>query len=523
MKNFIRIAILMLQGALLQAQVPQLINYQAVARNSQNVLLTNQNISVRFSVREVGSNGTVVYRETHAVTTNAFGLFSCELGGGSPLSGVFSAIDWASADHFLEIEIDPAGGNTYVSLSTSQLKSVPYSLFADRSGTSLHAETADVADSLAGFSPSQIPQVYHWLIHDADSNTFVTAATSQNANNNTVQVTLNGNLHYTLFPLRMDVFHGGGNTLIGDNAGRLVDHNISGIFGDQNTFVGAQAGYSGERVNRNTYIGYRAGYLDTSGFANVFLGGLAGAGFRGGSSNVFVGYGTGQNMRGGNNNVLIGNTTTAYNMPTGNYNIILGSTAAYNATSHANVILGHNAASKVTGGGNNTLIGYNSNLLDSNFSNSTALGNEAIVQASNAMRFGNNSVTRWGFGTDVAANRALQVGSSSSNGNGAYLTIGGVWTNASDRNLKEDITEVHTASILEKVMQLSISRWKYSGTEEYHIGPMAQDFHALFNVGTDNVSISTIDPAGVSLAAIQELVIYIRALEQRIAELENRR
>lgn len=523
MKKFVLVFVLLLQGYLLYAQAPQLVNYQAVARNSQNVLLTNQNISVRFSVREVSNNGMVVYRETHAVTTNAFGLFSCELGGGSPLSGVFSAIDWASADHFLEIEIDPAGGSNYISLSTSQLKSVPYSLFADRSGAATHAVTADVADSLAGFSPSQIPQAYHWLIHDADSNTFVTAATSQNADNNTVQITLDNTLRYTFLPLRMDVFHGGGNTLIGDNAGRLVDHNLSGIFGDQNTFVGAQAGYNGASVNRNTYIGYRAGYSDTTGFANVFLGGTAGLNFRGGSSNVFVGYGTGQNMRGGNNNVLIGSTTTAYNMFTGNYNIILGSTAAYNATSSDNVIMGHNAASKVTAGGGNTLIGYNANLLDSNFSNSTALGNGAIVQASDAMRFGNNGVIRWGFGTDVAANRALQVGSSSVNGNGAYLTTGGVWTNASDRNLKEDITDVHTSSILEKVMQLPISRWKYTGTEEYHIGPMAQDFHALFNVGTDNTSISTIDPAGVSLAAIQELVIYIRVLEKRIEELENRR
>jgi hypothetical protein len=46
----------------------------------------------------------------------------------------------------------------------------------------------------------------------------------------------------------------------------------------------------------------------------------------------------------------------------------------------------------------------------------------------------------------------------------------------------------------------------YKGTDnEYHIGPMAQDFHAAFNVGLNNTSISTIDPAGVALIGIQEL------------------
>ena len=60
---------------------------------------------------------------------------------------------------------------------------------------------------------------------------------------------------------------------------------------------------------------------------------------------------------------------------------------------------------------------------------------------------------------------------------------------------------------MEKIDQLPISMWNYKaeGTVVKHIGPTAQDFHALFGVGDDDKTISTIDPAGIALAAVQEL------------------
>ncbi len=52
---------------------------------------------------------------------------------------------------------------------------------------------------------------------------------------------------------------------------------------------------------------------------------------------------------------------------------------------------------------------------------------------------------------------------------------------------------------------MDISRWKYIGTNEYHIGPIAEDFYSAFEVGVNNKSISTIDPAGVALLGVQAL------------------
>ncbi len=111
---------------------------------------------------------------------------------------------------------------------------------------------------------------------------------------------------------------------------------------------------------------------------------------------------------------------------------------------------------------------------------------------------------------------------------GAYLSGNGTtWTNASDKYQKENFTDIDSEDLLEKISELPISRWNYKDEDETvtHIGPMAQDFYALFGVGADDVSISTIDPAGIALAAIQELIKKskrVDALEQNNRELNKR-
>ncbi len=90
---------------------------------------------------------------------------------------------------------------------------------------------------------------------------------------------------------------------------------------------------------------------------------------------------------------------------------------------------------------------------------------------------------------------------------GAHLTSGGVWTNASDENLKENFQQVDGAELLEKIEELPINQWNYKSEsdEVTHIGPTAQDFQKIFGIGGDNKTISTIDPSGIALAAIKEL------------------
>ena len=76
----------------------------------------------------------------------------------------------------------------------------------------------------------------------------------------------------------------------------------------------------------------------------------------------------------------------------------------------------------------------------------------------------------------------------------------------SDRNAKENFKPVQPAEVLAKVAALPISEWQFKTDPSMrHIGPMAQDFYAAFQVGPDDKHIATVDADGVALAAIQGL------------------
>ncbi len=86
----------------------------------------------------------------------------------------------------------------------------------------------------------------------------------------------------------------------------------------------------------------------------------------------------------------------------------------------------------------------------------------------------------------------------------------------SDRNLKENFTPVSPSDVLAKVVALPISSWNFKGDSATpHVGPMAQDFHAAFGLGTDDKHIATVAADGVALAAIQGLN---QKLEEQRAE-----
>lgn len=83
-------------GASVQAQAPKLFNYQAIARNADGSVIANQAVGIQFSVLDGSEGGTVVYRETQTRTTNAFGLFTAQIGAGIVKSGSKDSINWGS-------------------------------------------------------------------------------------------------------------------------------------------------------------------------------------------------------------------------------------------------------------------------------------------------------------------------------------------------------------------------------------------------------------------------------------------
>ena len=137
-----------------------------------------------------------------------------------------------------------------------------------------------------------------------------------------------------------------------------------------------------------------------------------------------------------------------------------------------------------------------------------------------------SAVVVLGYDGLTTASLKLQVVSSGTanpieHSSGAHLTAGGVWTNASDANLKENFRPVDGAELLEKIEELPVSEWNYKVESDAvtHIGPTAQDFQKVFGVGENDKSISTIDPSGIALAAIKELSKQNRELKDQNAKL----
>ena len=141
------------------------------------------------------------------------------------------------------------------------------------------------------------------------------------------------------------------------------------------------------------------------------------------------------------------------------------------------------------------------------------------------LRAGVNHSSNWrvsgGFRIFTASNLStgvtIQSGASVSNwgqsnavistSTGAFLSTGGVWTNASDVNRKHLFENISGEDILLKLRHLPITRWSYRSENDNikHIGPMAQDFYAAFGLGNDEKSIGTVDADGVALASIKAL------------------
>jgi hypothetical protein len=121
------------------AQVPQKFNYQAVVRNNTGVIVTNQKISIKIEVLQIDSNQTsVLYAETHTPTTNTYGLFNIQIGGGSIVSGNISSMNWGAGNKHLRTSVDLTGGNNFVIMGTSPLVSVPYAQYAIKADTALY-------------------------------------------------------------------------------------------------------------------------------------------------------------------------------------------------------------------------------------------------------------------------------------------------------------------------------------------------------------------------------------------------
>lgn len=119
------------------SQAPEMFKYQAVVRNSNGGIVSNQLVSLQLEILQGGTTGMPVYTETFELISNGYGLVNLGIGTGLTMDD-FSMIDWANGTYFMRTSIDLTGGTTYTVMGTSQFLSVPYAL---------HSETAQYVNN----------------------------------------------------------------------------------------------------------------------------------------------------------------------------------------------------------------------------------------------------------------------------------------------------------------------------------------------------------------------------------------
>jgi hypothetical protein len=168
----------------------------------------------------------------------------------------------------------------------------------------------------------------------------------------------------------------------------------------------------------------------------------------------------------------------------------------------------------------------------------SSVNNEFAIRASGGVRLATSYLLVSGAGNEQAymggdgAGGDVEIGSRNAaimnvgfwnTGAGSHMNLYALSLNpTSDRNAKENFIPIDSQAMLEKVASLPLTEWNYKADAGIkHIGPMAQDFYAAFNIGPDDKHIATVDADGVALAAIQGLNQKLKQeLARKDAEIE---
>ncbi|OFX25215.1 MAG: hypothetical protein A2041_02115 [Bacteroidetes bacterium GWA2_31_9b] len=396
--------------ALIQAksQVPEKFNYQGILRNSSGELIENTNISVKLSILAGSASGDVKYSESHSVSTNNFGQFSVQVGGGSVLSGVFSEIDW-SEQMYIKTEVANPVGSSFIEMGVVQLISVPYSLYSnkakvldnnalyftntdtlfavkDHDGNIVFAVFPDgakvyvnevVKGSVGGFavsgrSPTKLGEELEYLHVTPDSTRiYVNDSISTKGSVGGFAVSgrsptkgaSNDYLFVTKDSTRIFTKDSAGGFSVKDQSnGKLTSYMA---LTPLNYFIGHESGLkvTFDALNPgmgkyNTFFGFEAGKNTVSGFKNIFIGNMAGHNNVSGGWNIFIGNNAGYSSSSGLSNIFIGDQA-GYNFDNGVQNVFIGNESGYYSSTNVfnNLFVGNSAGRSNVSGNYNTYIG----------------------------------------------------------------------------------------------------------------------------------------------------------------------
>jgi hypothetical protein len=320
--------------------------------------------------------------------------------------------------------------------------------------------------------------------------------------------------------------------------------------GSFNTGTGYSALYSNSTGADNSATGHNALYYNTTGNNNTATGSHALHSNSSGSNNTANGIQALINNSDGVGNTAVGafallNNTTAdqnaaigswalYTNTTGEYNLALGSSALYSNTSGArNMALGSYALYRNTTGLNNVGVGEYAGYGNQTGSNNVFLGRAAglFEIGSNKFYVASNTIRPLLYGefSETAANNKLGIGQNTVPAgdaiavwNGAHLTTGGVWTNASSRELKQDILPLSLADAAAALESLAPVRYVYRNSpDEEYLGFIAEEVPDLV-ASNDRKSLSPMDIVAVLTTVTKEQKAEIATLRDHLAKQDER-
>jgi hypothetical protein len=146
MKKLVVSLMALILTSCLFAQTSSKMSYQAIVRNANGQLVTNQTIKLELAILEGSESGTIIYNEYLSPTTNSNGLVSVEFGGGVG----FSNIEWYNNNYYIRSSVDLNNNYDFTIIGVSQILSVPYAF---------HAKTAD---TYIGDMPENDPIFLAW-------------------------------------------------------------------------------------------------------------------------------------------------------------------------------------------------------------------------------------------------------------------------------------------------------------------------------------------------------------------------
>lgn len=136
MKKILTTIFSLVATSTLFAQVPQSFSFQAVMRDNNNTLMTNQIVSAKFTITPNDNSDVITYCETHTLTTDSNGILRAEIGKGTSCGGRFDQIHWERGEYLLNCRFAFSAVPEDFITTSSQLISVPYALVSGSAKTS---------------------------------------------------------------------------------------------------------------------------------------------------------------------------------------------------------------------------------------------------------------------------------------------------------------------------------------------------------------------------------------------------